>query len=48
MDPEKAHRPVALGCGHVICDGCIKQVRERQNDCPSCRKPIEKILPLYI
>lgn len=33
--------PIALMCGHVFCDGCIRDwlVAHRNNTCPECRNP---------
>jgi hypothetical protein len=36
------HRPVALGCGHILCKNCVGRVRI----CPQCNKPIASSCPI--
>lgn len=47
---KEEHRPVALDCGHVLCQGCLIKYTEKNKDagCPSCKRPIQKILILYV
>jgi len=40
-----SHKPVALGCGHVVCLSCVSNDVLRR--CPKCSKSIVKIIPLY-
>ena len=30
--------PIALLCGHVFCDGCIREWLKQQRNCPECRQ----------
>lgn len=32
---------VTLGCAHSFCLYCIEQWRERRDECPICRQPIQ-------
>lgn len=41
-----ARKPVALGCGHVMCEQCC--TRSSAPKCPYCRAPIARILPLFL
>lgn len=34
-------KKIALSCGHMVCAKCSKQIKDRDNKCPICRKPIE-------
>jgi hypothetical protein len=39
--------PVALGCGHPICAGCLLDLRADSRLCPTCRAPIVQATPLF-
>jgi hypothetical protein len=38
-------RPVALGCGHIFCCGCLDEWLSRERTCPLCRASIEDAGP---
>jgi chromosome segregation ATPase len=37
-----------MGCGHVLCAGCLGQICSRDNVCPFCRTPIRFKINLYL
>ena len=41
-------RPVALPCGHVVCEPCCLKQQERAPKCPTCRAPFSSFLPLFL
>lgn len=41
-------RPVALSCGHILCESCCLKQQERTAKCPSCRKEFASFLPLFL
>lgn len=44
------HKPVALNCGHILCEGCVLKYQEFKDkpSCPQCRKPFQSFIPLFI
>ena len=34
----------ALGCGHLVCDSCLKRFKD---SCSYCRAPVKKIVPVH-
>lgn len=40
--------PLTLGCGHVFCDGCIRQAVEHRAKCPLCRATIKSATPIAV
>lgn len=40
-------RPVALPCGHILCEPCCLKQQERTPKCPSCRATFDRFLPLF-
>lgn len=36
-------------CGHMwLCCQCALTVQKAKNECPACRKPINKIIKVYL
>ena len=36
-------------CGHMwLCYQCALAVRKAKNECPACRKPINKIMKVFL
>jgi hypothetical protein len=47
MEKLKKTNVCTTACGHMFCLDCIFTVKERNNKCPLCRKPLsKKILPV--
>jgi len=44
-DGEK--KPVALSCGHILCETCACKEQETRAKCPACRKTFTSFLPLF-
>lgn len=46
---EAEHRPVALNCGHVLCEDCVLKHQEihAAPTCPSCRTKFTSFIPLF-
>jgi hypothetical protein len=40
-------RPVALNCGHILCEECCLKQEERTATCPKCRREFVSFLPLF-
>ena len=40
-------KKIALSCGHMVCAKCSKEIKDRDNKCPICRKPIETRQELF-
>ena len=43
-------KPIALSCGHIICEMCLITYTKKIKDagCPTCRKKIERVFVLYV
>lgn len=37
---DERHRPKKLPCGHILHFGCLRSWLERQQICPTCRRPV--------
>ncbi len=50
-DDEKI-RPIALGCGHLLCNSCYIAKNTKDTGkiptCPTCRADIQTMLPLFV
>jgi hypothetical protein len=41
-------KPFVISCGHIICiDFLSSIVNNQSSNCPYCRKPIKKVMPLF-
>jgi hypothetical protein len=47
---QDVHQPVALSCGHVLCEQCCLTHQSGKDvaQCPTCRKPFVSFLPLFM
>ncbi|XP_017954789.2 E3 ubiquitin-protein ligase RFWD3-like [Drosophila navojoa] len=43
-----AHRLVALGCGHLFGDNCIRNCLQQVSECPQCRARADQCEIRYI
>lgn len=41
-------KPHATHCGHVFCEYCIKRSMVAKKQCPTCKKIVVSVSPLYI
>jgi hypothetical protein len=44
---ERGGALFALGCGHVLCEGCDRKWQEQGYGCPACRAPVSFRLRVY-
>lgn len=40
VEQEERHRPKKLPCGHILHMSCLRGWLERQQVCPTCRRPV--------
>ena len=39
---------IVFGCGHLCyCSNCYNEIKDKNNNCPLCRNPIQNILKIY-
>ena len=39
---------IVFGCGHLCCcSSCYNKIKDKDNRCPLCRKPIDNIIQMY-
>lgn len=38
---ENLHSLVGLRCGHVYCEGCVKELSSHTDKCPNCRALVD-------
>lgn len=43
-----ARENAMLACGHPLCSACANQILETTNQCPKCRRSVERFIRLQI